>query len=298
MKVLITGAESFIGTELARRCSTRAIEVVGLDAIARQTGTIQADIRDSGIGDCFPDDLDAVIHLAAISRDPDCRRDPKTCYEVNVAGTLNVFEAARSRGAKQLVFASTEWVYDSFDPDHARSEDDPIDATKLTSDYAASKLAAETALAIRNRETGIPVTVLRFGIIYGPRKTNWSAVESLLSSVADGGPVRIGSRRTARGFVHVTDIADGILSSVGQSGFEVINLQADAPVTLGEVIDASAKLTGRRPEVIESDPDRPNIRRVSNRKAKTVLGWHPQISLDAGLKSVAGHLGFIAGAPA
>lgn len=290
MKLLMTGAASFVGAELARQCKEREVTCAGIDTVAA-ADTVQADIRDRNLADAIPDGLDAVVHLAAISRDPDCRKDPPLCYDVNVAGTVNVFEAARARGARQVIFASTEWVYDSFEPGTAKREDDPVDWSRLTSDYALSKIAAEAALRVRHADSGLPVTVLRFGIIYGPRRANWSAVEALMSTVARGEPVKIGSRRTARCFIHVSDIARGILSAAGRTGYEVFNIQGDAPVTLGEIVETSASLFGRQADLTETDPDRPNVRNVSNAKAGSLLGWRPQVSLRSGLISVADFLG-------
>lgn len=290
MKLVITGAESFIGRELVKRCRKAGIDRIGIDVAGGRAGTLALDIRDRSLATVIPQGVDAMIHLAAISRDSDCARDPRTCYDVNVTGTLGAFEAARTKGVGQFIFASTEWVYDRFDPATAKSEDDPIDSTQLGSHYALSKLLAESALRLRQRETGMPVTVLRFGIVYGPRPDNWSAVENLLVAVAGGQPVRIGSRATARCFVHVSDIADGIIAACGRDGFQVVNLQGDRPITLGEVIDRSAELVGRSPEIIETDPANPSVRNVSNARAATLLGWRPQVDLPSGLRSVADFL--------
>lgn len=290
MKLLIAGSGSFVGLELIKQCQERGIEYVGLDAIATVPNTITADIRDRNLSDRIPDGIDTVIHLAAVSRDPDCQRDPVQCYDVNVTGTVNVFEACHAKRARQFIFASTEWVYDSFYPGSAKLESDPIDSGKLTSDYALSKLAAESALRVRHLQTGVSVTVLRFGIIYGPRPTNWSAAEHLLAAVASGEPVKIGSRATARCFVHVADIARGILAAVGRVGHDVINIQGDALVTLGEIVDCSGRLLGKSPKVIETNPTAPSVRNVSNAKAKVLLNWHPQVDISAGLKSVADFL--------
>ena len=287
MRLLITGAASFVGLELIKQCQQTGIEFVGLDATTASPGTIEADIRDPHLSNLIPDGIDAVVHLAAISRDLDCRRDPVQCYDVNVAGTVNVFEACRAKGARQFIFASTEWVYDSFDAQVAKLESDTVDSAKLTSDYALSKVAAESALRIRHLQTEMPVTVLRFGIIYGPRQANWSAVEQLLATVAAGEPVKVGSRGTARCFVHVSDIARGILAAVGCKGYEVINIQGDAPVTLGEVVVRSGRLLGQNPVIVETNSGAPSVRNVSNAKARAMLGWHPEVDLFEGLKSVA-----------
>lgn len=290
MTLLITGSESFVGRELVAQCRKKGMAVVGVDAVIGKAGTIAADIRDRTLASSLPDGIETVVHLAAVSRDPDCRRDPVACYDVNVAGTVNVFEAARAKGARQFIFASTEWVYDSFEAGRAKTEDDAIDWTKLTSEYALSKIAAEQALHLRHLATGLPVTVLRFGIIYGPRTDNWSAVEALLTKVAGGEAVEVGARGTARCFIHVADIARAILASVGRDAYDVINIQGDAPVTLGDVIDASAGVLGMAPNVVETNPFQPNIRNVSNARAKVLLGWRPQIGLTDGLRTVADFL--------
>ena len=293
MTLLITGASSFVGLELIWQCQERGIGFVGLDAVATAPDMLVADIADRNLSTLIPDGIDTVVHLAAISRDPDCRRDPVRCYDVNVAGTANVFEACRAKGARQFIFASTEWVYDSFDSGVAKLESDVVDVAKLTSDYALSKIAAEAALRIRHLQTELAVTVLRFGIIYGPRRSNWSAVEQLLATVAGGEPVKIGSRATARCFIHVSDIARGILAAIGCKGYEVINIQGDAPVTLGEVVDCAGQLLGRSPDITETNPASPSVRNVSNAKARTVLGWRPQVEIAAGLTSVARYLSFL-----
>lgn len=293
MTLLITGASSFVGLELIRQCRERGIGFVGLDATAAAPETIVADIRASEISGLIPDGIDTVVHLAAISRDPDCRRDPARCYDVNVGGTINIFEACRTRGARQFIFASTEWVYDSFVPGVAKSESDVVDVAKLTSDYALSKIAGEAALNIRHLQNKLDVTILRFGIIYGPRRSNWSAVEQLLAKVAASERVMIGSRDTARCFIHVSDVARGILAAVGRKGCEVFNIQGDAPVTLGEVVDCAGTLLSRRPDVTETDPASPSIRNVSNAKARAELDWRPQVDIGAGLASVARYLGFL-----
>jgi UDP-glucose 4-epimerase len=294
MKLLVTGAASFVGQELRRQCAARGIDVCGIDKVADDSGAIvQADIRDPNLAASFPDGIDAVIHLAAVARDADCKRDRVLCYDVNVTGTANVFRAARAKGVRQVIYASSEWVYDRLDPAVAKREDEPVDPLALTSDYALSKFVGETVLRQCHLSEGTAVTILRFGIIYGPRRDNWSAVESLLAKVAAGEPVRIGSGRTARGFVHVADIARAIIAGVGRSGFETFNIQADRPVTLREVVETSAEILGRTCELIETDPANPSIRNVSGDLARQQLGWRPQTSLAEGLSDVARFLGFL-----
>lgn len=298
MKLLLTGAASFVGKELRRQCALRGIDVFGIDSATDGTDTVhQADIRDPRLASFIPEGVDVAVHLAAVARDADCRRDPVLCYDVNIAGTANVFRAAHAKGVRQLIFASSEWVYDRLNPDIAKREEDPIDPLALSSEYALSKLAGEAVLRQFSLREAAAVTVLRFGIIYGPRYDNWSAVESLLAKVAASEPLSIGSGRTARGFVHVSDIARAVIAAIGRDGFEIFNIQADRPVTLREVIDTSARILGRPYNLVETDPVRPSIRNISSELARRQLHWRPEVSLDEGLMDVARFLGYLPAEP-
>jgi nucleoside-diphosphate-sugar epimerase len=292
MNIFLSGCGSFIGREVLRIAQGRGIQVTGVDLVQTgQPGAMVGDIRSPAIEEKIPLNVDAVVHLAALSRDGDCRGKPYTCFDANVMGTLNLMEAAHRRGAKQFIFASSEWVYDSFQEGVPKTEDDVINTAKITSEYALSKLVSEVNLRQKFQQGFCPVTILRFGIAYGPRKDNWSAVESLLNSVSTQNEVTVGSLRTGRRFIHVSDIASGIVASIGLPGFEIINLQGEKLVTLGEVIETSKKLVQRNPKIIEKSPEGANQRLVSSEKAQHLLRWKPEVGLDAGLKSVADFLG-------
>jgi UDP-glucose 4-epimerase len=292
MNIFLSGSGSFIGREVLRVCKDKGIKVAGVDlANTGQEGCSVADIRSPDIAEKIPANVDAVVHLAALSRDPDCRNRAYPCFDINVMGTLNLMEAAKAKGARQFIFASSEWVYDSFQEGVVKKEDDVIDIAKLTSEYALSKLVSEANLRQKYQHGFCPVTILRFGIVYGPRKDNWAAVESLFNSVYTQDEITVGALKTARRFIHVSDIASGVMAAVGLPGFEIINLQGAKLVSLGEVIETSKKLLNRNPKVIERTPAQANVRLVSDEKAKRLLRWRPEISLVAGLKSVADFLG-------
>jgi UDP-glucose 4-epimerase len=221
------------------------------------------------------------VHLAAISRDPDCRADPRGAFDINVNGTLNVAAAAAKRGARQLIFASSEWVYGDVRNDEVQREDRPIDVTGMKSEYALSKIVAEQLLKLTC--TLPAVTVLRFGIVYGPRPSNWSAVESLFNATRSKDEITVGAGATARRFIHVQDIVSGVLAGRGRAGFEIFNLSGDRPYSLGEVVAVSSQLNGRQVRLIESNPAAPSIRNPDNGKARASLGWRPAFDLQAGL---------------
>ena len=287
MRVVITGSEGFLGKELVERCRQRSIEAIGIDTVpSTATDYIQADIRSPEIGSAIPQDVDAIVHLAAISRDQDCRADPHLAFDVNVLGTLNLVRAAQKRGVRQFIFASSEWVYGEVGNTAMQAEDQVIDVSRLDSEYAFSKIVAEHGLRLAFHGGLCPVTVLRFGIVYGPRPTGWSAVESLFDAVRTSETVSVGSLATARRFIHVSDIAEGILSSLGRGAFEIFNLSGDRLITLGNVIEESATLLARTPKVIETAPAAVSIRSPDNTKARRLLGWRPAVGLEDGLRSL------------
>lgn len=285
MRIVVTGSESFIGKELRKHCRSEGLQIVTIDvAPSNESGHVQLDIRSPNVEEEIPLGADALIHLAAVSTDSACRRDIKNAFDVNVGGTLSLIKAAEARRVKQFVFASSEWVYGGVETGDVQTEESPIDLARVLSEYALTKIVAERLLYMAHKQGSFSVTVLRFGIVYGPRPANWSAVEQLFHAVQTNATVEVkGSLKTARRFIHVSDIADGILRAVGQEGYEVFNLTGDVLITLGDIIDQSAKLLGRCPRVIEAAPLAVNIRNPDNTKARHLLGWVPEIGLKQGL---------------
>jgi len=282
--LFITGAESFVGTRLVRHCMKKGIRYVGVDVIASKDPNVaRVDICDNSLSELIPRDS-VVIHLAAISRDSDCTKNPLLANRANVEGTLNVLKCAKTKGVRQLIFASSEWVYGQVTNDSEQYESDEIQVQRLDSIYAITKALGEQYLRLLRAD--LDVTILRFGIVYGPRPSNWSAVESLFDSVQNKEEVVVGSLRSGRRFIHVDDICAGILASVGHKDFEIFNLSGDSTVTLGQVIDESKVIHGTSPRVIESLPEKISLRNPSNAKAKQHLNWRPSVSLTEGLKTL------------
>lgn len=289
MKIIVSGSESFIGKELISLCLNEGVDVFGFDLAKHSDLKYEfqkGDIRDRTITDILPDGADAVVHLAAISRDIDCVGRAYECFETNVMGTLNLARAAKTKRAKQFIFASSEWVYGDFYESESKNEDSVIDISKNPSEYAFSKFVSEVNLKQEYGRGFCPVTILRFGIIYGPRATNWSAVESLMSAVKKQDKVSVGSLKTGRRFVHVSDIAGGVIAAIGLQGFEIINLVGREITTLGDVIGESEKILNKKVEREELNPDKISIRNPSSDKAKRVLNWEAKIGLNEGLKTL------------
>ena len=284
--VFLTGTESFVGREFVAHCDDLGYELSGCDAAEPlRAGFKQHDIRANDIADIIPEGVDAIVHLAALSTDASCRNRAYECFDVNVMGTLNLMRAAQQRHAKQFVFASSEWVYDSF-PEEPRTEDSPIDIAKLTSEYALSKIVNEANLRQKFQHGFCDTTILRFGIIYGTRTTNWSAVESIFNTMKHEDEVTVGSLRTGRFFIHVTDIARGIAKAIGLAGFNIVNLQGRELVTLSDLVRTSERVLDKRVKVSESAPDDVSVRRVSTERAKSLLKWQATVELEDGLRAL------------
>jgi nucleoside-diphosphate-sugar epimerase len=280
MRIFITGSRGFIGRNLVAQCKKQGMDIVEADLP-------ETDVRSKAIFDMLPENLDAVIHLAALSSDPDCKNKAYECFDLNVMGTLNMIEAAKKKNAKQFIFASSEWVYDNCSEKELKTEDSIINIANHTSEYALSKLVSEANLRQKFQYGFCPVTILRFGIIYSARNTGGSAVEALFRSVRDRDEVEVGCLRTGRCFIHVSDIISGIIASIGLAGFQIVNLEGNKLITLRDIIETSEKVLHKKPGIIEKDAANANFRLISNEKAKKLLNWAPKIDLEQGIKLLA-----------
>ena len=288
-KIVITGSESFIGKTLISQLQTMNYDIIGFDSLKPNNSTYefhQIDIRNPEIHKLIPHNTDILIHLAALSRDPDCKNKAVECFDVNVMGTLNLIKATNLNNVKQFIFASSEWVYDKFVNSEEKNEDSEINIANHSSEYALSKLVTESNLRQQYSNGFCNVTILRFGIIYGPRKSNWSAVESILSQIKNQDKVTVGSLKTGRRFVHVLDIVRGIIDSFGLKGFNIINLTGNDIITLKDIIETSQIVLNKKVEVLESNPNQISVRNPSNLKAKKIISWEPKIDLKMGLESL------------
>jgi len=285
--IVITGSESFVGAELKAQLVAAGHDYLGLDALSSADAkTRVADICSPSVVDLIPENADTLIHLAAISRDKDCLADPVRAFSVNVNGTINLIRAARARGVRQFIFASSEWVYGDVANEEIQTEDLAIDIRKLHSEYAITKLVGEQILRIECERSAWAATVLRFGIIYGPRPANWSAVENLFFGARDKETIEIGSARTGRRFIHVSDICRGILAVLGRSGYEIFNLSGDRLITLGEIVAEGARIWNTKPALVEKNSSVISSRNPENAKAREILSWAPKYDLAIGLRSL------------
>jgi nucleoside-diphosphate-sugar epimerase len=286
MNIFITGANSFVGNILIFKLKKYLkFNIYGCDLeLKKNDKFIKADIRNHNFYKKINNKIDVIIHLAAISRDKDCSNNLANCYLTNVVGTLNVIEAAKKLNVKKIIFASTEWVYPDKIARVKADEDTFIDYNLLTSDYAKSKLISERHLKdYYNTYKTTDVTILRFGIIYGNRKKNWSAVESLFNEIKLKKEITIGSFKTARKFIHVNDICEGIIKSISLEGFNVINLQGKKLISLKKIVNVSKRILKKIVKVKEEDPNNFSSRNIMSIKSNKKIYYRPKIHLKKGL---------------
>lgn len=304
-KVLVTGADGFIGSHLTEALVRAGYDVCAfvqynsfnswgwLDRCAAdvhgQFEVFAGDIRDGNGVRTAMAGRDTVLHLAALIAIPYSYHSPETYIDTNVKGTLNVVQAARDLGVAKVVHTSTSEVYGTarFVP---ITEDHPLQGQ---SPYSASKIGADhIALAYWN-SFGTPVAVIRPFNTYGPRQSARAVIPTIITQLAAGATkVKLGAISPTRDFNFVTDTVAGFVAvalsprSVG----EVINVGSNFEISIGDTAALIADVMGQDLEIVTDEvrlrPDRSEVERLwgSNTKAAELVGWHPAYSGVEGLR--------------
>ena len=282
--IVITGSDGFVGQALKEKLQKMGLQTICIDSNPIFDGTLKGDITSSQISSLIPENC-RIIHLAAVSTDSMCRQDPISAININMGGTINLANIAIQKKCKQFIFASSEWVYGDTDKRIEKTETSSIDVSRLTSIYAITKAAMEPILnqIFLNSNS----VILRFGIVYGPRKNPSSAVERLLVDVSEKEIIEVGSLENGRCFIYIDDLVEGIIASFTIEGNQLFNLSGNQFVTLKDVIETSARILSKTPTVKENDSARYVQRNLSNLKANQMLKWNPKIDLHNGLTKIA-----------
>ncbi|KAG0187765.1 hypothetical protein DFQ28_005850 [Apophysomyces sp. BC1034] len=320
-RILVTGANGFVGQVLCHELLGRGHQVTGL---VRSAGGHAPGVREWVLGDghpgtgaatatppfasmedAWPRDLavDAVVHLAArvhVMRDD--AADPLARFRAtNVDGTLRVARAARRHGARCFVYVSSIKAIAETDAGRPLSERDPAQPEDA---YGRSKLEAEQALADLGVQTGLEIVIVRPPLVYGPRvRANFL---SLMTAIARGVPLPLGAIDARRSVVYVGNLAHALALCATESGaaggcFHVADDDDPSVAGLARAIGrhlrrparllpvpvgwlrAAGRLTGHMPQVERLVTDL----RVDTSRLRTVLGWRPPYSLDDGLAATA-----------
>lgn len=213
-------------------------------------------------------------------------RDPADYYRVNVTGTDTVLRFAAERGCRRVVLASSSSVYGT-NPRRPWREDDTD--LRPISPYAVSKLASEHVAEVYARRDDLSVVALRLFTVYGPRQRPDLAIRSFAERIAAGEPLPLfGDGSTIRDYTFVDDIVRGFRAAVDlplDQPMRTINLGAGSPITLLDLVQSLERALGRGAR-IDWQPEQPGdvpATHASIERARELLGYQPQVSLDDGV---------------
>ena len=304
-KVLVTGADGFIGSHLVELLLERGVDVKAFvyynsfnswgwldqasEAVKKSIEVFPGDIRDPHGVRTAMKGCDVVMHLAALIAIPYSYHSPDTYVDTNVKGTLNVVQAARELGVERVVHTSTSEVYGTarFVP---ITEDHPLQGQ---SPYAASKIGADQMAMSFFLSFETPVAVIRPFNTYGPRQSARAVIPTIITQIASGArEIKLGATHPTRDFNYVHDTVRGFVTvaecdaAVGQ----VINIGSNFEVSIGDTARMIASLMGRE---VEFTSDEQRIRPVGseverlwadNARARDLAGWGPEYGGLDGLR--------------
>lgn len=305
MKVLVTGADGFIGSHLTEALVRKGYDVKAFvlynsfnswgwldeceEDVKGNFEVVMGDIRDphgvrSAILGC-----DAVVHLAALIAIPYSYNSPDTYVETNIKGTLNVVQAARDLGISKVVHTSTSEVYGTakFVP---ISEDHPILGQ---SPYSASKIGADQIAQSFFLSFNTPIVTLRPFNTYGPRQSARAVIPTIITQIANGQrQIKLGALKPTRDFNFVSDTVAGFIKALETDDGvgETINLGSNFEISIGDTALSIADVMGVEIDIIaDKERLRPNKSEVErlwsdNRKAKDLLDWKPMYGGIEGFK--------------
>jgi NAD dependent epimerase/dehydratase len=304
-KILVTGADGFIGSHLTEELVRRGHDVRAFvlynsfnswgwldeaDAEVRKSlDVFSGDIRDPhGVKQAMKG-CDMVIHLAALIAIPYSYHSPDTYVDTNIKGTLNIVQAARELGVAKVLHTSTSEVYGTarFVP---ITEEHPLQGQ---SPYSASKIGADQIALSFHSSFNTPVAVIRPFNTYGPRQSARAVIPTVITQIAKGQrTIKLGSLHPTRDFNFVKDTVRGFIAVAesDRSVGEVINIGSNYEVSIGDTVKLISEIMGAA-IAIETDevrirPDKSEVERLwaDNAKARLLTGWEPEYAGKEGFR--------------
>ncbi len=304
-KVLITGADGFIGSHLVERClkegaSVRAFiyynsfgRLGWLDSFSPKTlkeiDIYTGDVRDFHCVYQALKDIDVVFHLAALIGIPYSYVAPDSYIATNITGTFNVLQAARMRKTKKVVHTSTSEVYGT-------AQYAPIDEAhpiNPQSPYAATKSSADSLALSFYRSFDLPVTVLRPFNTYGPRQSARAVIPTIISQMAAGQrAIKLGNVTSTRDLNYVSDTVNAFihLAKSDKGLGEVFNTGSGREVSIAQLVDIIKDIAGVRVTIAKDKqrvrPKNSEVERLicGADKLTALTGWRQEVSLEQGLE--------------
>lgn len=303
-RVLVTGADGFIGSHLTEALVREGSEVRAfcyynsfnsrgwLDqapiAVVNEVDVFMGDVRDpNGVRTALTG-CDVVFHLAALIGIPFSYHSPDSYLETNVRGTLNVLQASRDLNLERIVVTSTSEVYGTaqyapIDERHARQGQSP---------YSASKIGADAMAEAFYRSFDSPVVIARPFNTYGPRQSERAVIPTIISQLLAGtDELKLGALHPTRDLTYVSDSVDGFLAlaecdeAVGCD----VNLGVGEEISIGDLATLLIEITGSTASLVEDSrrvrPSKSEVERLvsDNRLMTELTGWRPRVSLRDGL---------------
>jgi NAD dependent epimerase/dehydratase len=302
-RVLVTGADGFIGSHLAEALVARGATVTALaqynsfnywgwleeSPFLDRMKVVTGDVRDSHFCLGLTRDIDVVFHLAALIPIPYSYLAPDSFVDTNVKGTLYMLQAARANGVSRFIQTSTSEVYGTaqyvpIDEKHPLSAQSPYSATKIGADAIATSFY---------NSFDTPVVIVRPFNTYGPRQSARAVIPTIVSQLSAGSEsISLGDLTTTRDFTYVEDTARGFIAVAEMAGGlgEVFNIGSNREITVGAILDLIAGIMGRKVTAsVEQERIRPKKSEVlrlrcDTSKLMSATGFAPVVSLEEGLR--------------
>jgi nucleoside-diphosphate-sugar epimerase len=298
MKCLVTGAAGFIGSHLSEHLLALGHTVVGVDAFvpfyprpAKEANLAdllpqaafsfhELDLRTDPLRDVL-DGVEAVFHLAAMPGLTRSWTEFDLYQSCNLTATQRLLEAVKELPTlRRFLLASTSSVYGRY------GSGDELLPTRPISPYGVTKLAAENLARAHADEYGLPLVVLRYFSVYGPRQRPDMGYHRFIAALLNDKPVTVyGDGMQSRGNTFVEDCVTATVAAVGAPIGEVYNIGGGETATVWEILEKLEAITGCKPKVL-TEPARAGDQRFTGADTTRIsrhLGWQPRITLDEGL---------------
>ncbi len=298
-KYLVTGGAGFIGSNIVEELLRRGEGVRVLDNFSTgrreniqpfldRIELIEGDIRSYHIVREAVDGVDFILHQAALPSVPRSIKDPITTNEVNVAGTLNILDAASDAGVKRVVYASSSSIYGNSEVLPKREDMTPVPL----SPYATSKLAGENYCKVFCDIYGLETVCLRYFNVFGTRQNPASeyaaAIPKFITALLNGDRVTIyGDGEQSRDFTHVDNVVQANLLSCMAKGVagEVFNIACGHSITINQLVDELRSMLNSDVEPVYAQPGKGEVKHsfADISRATELLGYHPDTDFDGAL---------------
>lgn len=291
MKCVVTGGSGFIGSHVVDKLIDAGHEVTVLDHRVKphRDDVIFKDVDITNYSSVLDATrgADYIFHLAAMSNVNHVFEKPVYSVEINIMGTVNALESARQNKCKRIFFASTVWVYTGCNGTYV-NEEAPFFMPGAGHIYSSTKIAGEFIVCDYQKLYGLPYTIFRYGIPYGPRMRMELVIPIFLRKAFSGESLTItGDGSQYRNFIYVEDLADAhILALNEKAENQILNLEGMRQVSIKEMAETIQNLVSNNVQ-IEYLPDRPGDykgKEASNDKIKRLLDWEPKVDFEEGMR--------------